>query len=86
MPQTGEFSWTMAKPKARISAGNKTKGKKRRAEDLLEKEDDRDEFFVGSDAEAGSDPDASDADEVEETAAEKRLRVGEQQPASPISS
>ncbi len=52
----------------------------------LEKEDDRDEFFVGSDAEAGSDPDASDADEVEETAAEKRLRVGEQQPASPISS
>lgn len=69
----------MAKVKARQNAGSKAaKGKKRRAEDLLEKEDDRDEFFLGSDVEAGSDAGASDADEVEETAAEKRLRVGEQ--------
>lgn len=48
-------------------------GRKRRAEDLLEEDGDRDEFFLASDAEAASD---AEEEEIEETAAEKRLRVG----------
>ncbi len=67
----------MAKQSSRIARkGSKqtATGRKRRAEDLLEDDGDRDEFFLASDAEAASD---AEEKEVEETAAEKRLRVGE---------
>ena len=59
---------------ARKSSKQTGTSRKRRAEDPLEEDGDRDEFFLASDAEAASD---AEEEEIEETAAEKRLRVGE---------
>ena len=69
----------MAKQASRnVKKGSKQagKGRKRRVEDALGEDGDKDDFFVASDAEAGSVGDEQE-EEVEETAAEKRLRVGE---------
>ena len=53
------------------------RGSKRKRPAGEEAEEARDEFFADSDAEAGSsDAEVADAD-VQETAAEKRLRLGE---------
>ena len=50
------------------------KGKKRRADTALEKETGEDEFFLASDQE---DNGAEEDDAVQETAEQKRLRLGE---------
>lgn len=49
------------------------KGKKRRAESALENETGEDEFFLASDQE---EKDVEDDDDIEETAQQKRLRLG----------
>ena len=68
----------MAKPKAKGASGkgiSKTgTGKKRKADTALERETGEDEFFLASDQEQD---DAGDDQAVEETAEQKRLRLGE---------
>ena len=68
----------MAKPKGKGALGkgiSKTeKGKKRKADTALEKETGQDEFFLASDQEQD---DAGDDQATEETAEQKRLRLGE---------
>ena len=67
----------MARPKASAavgrSAGKHGKVKKRKLDDALEKETGEDEFFLASDQE---DNGAEEDDEVQETAEQKRLRLG----------
>ena len=69
----------MARPKGSASvgksAGKHGRVKKRKVDDALEKETGEDEFFLGSDQE---DNGAEEDDEVQETAEQKRLRLGGQ--------
>ena len=57
------------------SGGKQGRVKKRRAESALEKETGEDEFFLASDQE---DNGAEEDEEIQETAEQKRLRLGEQ--------
>ena len=59
------------------SGGKDGRFKKRRAETALEKEAGEDEFFLASDQE---DNGAEDDDEIQESAAQKRLRLGRHNP------
>jgi hypothetical protein len=67
----------MAKPKGKGASGqailDSGKGRKRKAERALEGETGVDEFFLASDQEQD---DAGDDHAVEETAEQKRLRLG----------
>ena len=67
----------MARPNASASLGKNTgkdkRCKKRRAETALEKISGGDEFFLASDQE---DKGAEEDDEIQETAEQKRLRLG----------
>ena len=69
----------MARPKGSASvgksAGKHGRVKKRKVDDALEKETGEDEFFLGSDQE---DNGVEEDDEVQETAEQKRLRLGGQ--------
>ena len=67
----------MARPKGSAlvgkSAGKHGRVKKRKLDDALEKETGEDEFFLASDQE---DNGAEEDDEIQETAEQKRLRLG----------